>query len=77
MTYRRILTHLQQMTFENIMAKGEIAHNMKFLLFSLLKKSAFISGDFPYMTSAADLLQVGKGEYGHKKYVVEKLLFTP
>ena len=28
---RRIRTHLQQMTFENIVAKGEIAHNKQFL----------------------------------------------
>ena len=30
---RHILTHLQQMTLENIVAKGEIAENVQFLLF--------------------------------------------
>ena len=28
-----ILTHLQQIAFENIVGKGEIAHNEQFLLF--------------------------------------------
>ena len=31
-TYRRIMTLLQQMTFENIVTKGEIAQNEQFLL---------------------------------------------
>ena len=31
-TYRRILTHLQQTTFDKIVTKGEIAQNKQFLL---------------------------------------------
>ena len=45
-TYRRVLTHLQQTTFENIVTKGEIAQNKQFLLlpqrfqpFSVIKPS--------------------------------------
>ena len=34
LTYRHFLTPLQQMPFENIVAKGEIAHNEQFLLLS-------------------------------------------
>ena len=33
-TYRRFLTPLQQMTFESILTKSEIAHNEHFLLLS-------------------------------------------
>ena len=56
--------HLQQMSFENIVAKGDIAHNEQFLLlpqFFLLYsiiKLLFIEISHSF---AEDLLYVGKG----------------
>ena len=71
-TCRRILTHLQQTTFENIVTKGGIAQNMHFLL--LPQRFQLFSVIIPTFielfhvfasmfseSSAADLFYVGKG----------------
>ena len=70
--YRHFLVPLQQMTIENIVEKGEIAHDEQFLLlrqyfqlFSTNKLSLTeIFCNYATMfskSSAADLLYVGKG----------------
>ena len=49
---RRISTYLQQTTFENIMAKGEIAHDEQFLHFpQCFQLYTFNSRDFPNFSS--------------------------
>ena len=71
-TYRRILTHLQQTTLENIVTKGEIAHDEQFPLLPhcfqlyLIIKFSFmeifhIFADMFSKSSAAELPYVGKG----------------
>ena len=71
-TYRRFLMPLQQMTFENIVTKEEIAHNEQFRLlphcfqlYSVIKplfKGIICSfAKIFSKSSAADLLYVGKG----------------
>ena len=66
------MTLLQQTTFENIVAKEEIAHNEQFLLLSpcfqrcsiivlSFKVSLQLSSGMFLKSSAADLLYVGKG----------------
>ena len=71
-TYRRFMTHLQQMTFVNIVAKEEIAHEQFLLLpqcfqpypmiFPLLEKIFYIFVQILFSkSSVTDFLHVGKG----------------
>ena len=67
--YRHILTNLEQMTFINIVAKGQIAYNEQFLIFvtknvllyiysveMLFIEFFHIGVSYIYLTSAAKLL---------------------
>ena len=61
-TCKHILEQWQQMTFQNIVAKGEIAHDEQFLLWPHTMMEIF--QDFVTMfsmSSSADLSYVGKG----------------
>ena len=63
------MTHLQHTTFEDIVAKGEITHNEQiillpqcFQLFSLIYRQFHYFARTFLKSSAADLLNGGKGE---------------